>query len=176
METRLPGVRFRGISSHDPTTSYCTCFTAGNVDVAIHRADSHLTSERTPLVCLIAISPIDKLRTSHMDDKSASRTNGSCSSLKTWFSATSSFIELHHRMEQYCSFRVLEIFAESAPSSLFWGSWSRRVPSLGWDCFGPRCLLVDLRCSKFFLPLGFLRIADQYKQLQPAEPACFVVI
>jgi hypothetical protein len=28
----------------------------------------------------------------------------------------------------------------------------------------------------FSPPLGFLLIADQYKQLQPAEPACFLVM
>jgi hypothetical protein len=57
------------------TTCYCTRFTAGNAEVAINRAGTHLTGERSSHVCLTAKSLIDKLRTSHIDDESPFRTS-----------------------------------------------------------------------------------------------------
>jgi hypothetical protein len=45
------------------TTFYCTRFTAGKAEVVINRPGTHLSSERSPLVCLVANSLIGKLGT-----------------------------------------------------------------------------------------------------------------
>jgi len=78
-----------------------------------------------------------------------------------------------------CRIQVLKLSPKAHHFSIFviWGSWSRRMPGLGYEI-----VLATTRSRRsplfklFSPPLGFLLIADEYKQLEPAEPACFLVM